>query len=36
MAFKNALEKAEIEVTQRYRFGHDVEAACGQLATKKD
>lgn len=36
MAFKFALEKAGIEVTQRYRFGHDVEAACGQLATKKD
>jgi len=32
--FKEVLEKAGIPVTQRYRFGKDIKAACGQLATK--
>ena len=32
--FKEILEKEGITVTQRYRFGLDIEAACGQLATK--
>ena len=32
--FKEILEKEGITVTQRYRFGRDIEAACGQLATK--
>jgi len=30
--FKAILEKAGIFTTQRYRFGTDIEAACGQLA----
>ena len=30
--FKEILEKRGISVTQRYRFGQDVGAACGQLA----
>jgi 23S rRNA (adenine2503-C2)-methyltransferase len=30
--FKAILEKAGIFATQRYRFGTDIEAACGQLA----
>lgn len=30
--FKAILEKAGIFATQRYRFGADIEAACGQLA----
>lgn len=30
--FKEILEKRGIAVTQRYRFGQDVRAACGQLA----
>ena len=30
--FKEVLEKAGIPVTQRYRFGREIEAACGQLA----
>jgi 23S rRNA (adenine2503-C2)-methyltransferase len=34
--FKSVLEKEGIDVTQRYRFGHDVDAACGQLVTKAD
>jgi 23S rRNA (adenine2503-C2)-methyltransferase len=34
--FKAILEKAGIFATQRYRFGTDIEAACGQLAGKKD
>jgi len=29
--FKEVLEKAGIPVTQRYRFGREIEAACGQL-----
>jgi len=32
--FKAILEKAGIFATQRYRFGADIEAACGQLAGK--
>lgn len=32
--FKEILEKRGISVTQRYRFGQDVGAACGQLAGK--
>jgi 23S rRNA (adenine2503-C2)-methyltransferase len=32
--FKTILEKAGIFTTQRYRFGNDIEAACGQLAGK--
>ncbi len=34
-AFKNILEKEGIEVVQRYRFGADIKAACGQLASNK-
>lgn len=30
--FKEILEKNGVVVTQRYRFGKDIEAACGQLA----
>ena len=30
--FKEILEKEGIPVTQRYRFGQDIKAACGQLA----
>lgn len=33
--FKNILESRGVEVTQRYSFGTDINAACGQLATKK-
>ena len=32
--FKAILEAAGIFATQRYRFGADIEAACGQLAGK--
>jgi len=32
--FKEILLKQGIEVTQRYRFGDNIEAACGQLAGK--
>lgn len=32
--FKLALNKQGIEVTERYRFGADIKAACGQLAGK--
>jgi adenine C2-methylase RlmN of 23S rRNA A2503 and tRNA A37 len=32
--FKAILEAAGIFTTQRYRFGTDIEAACGQLAGK--
>ncbi|MFA6307555.1 MAG: 23S rRNA (adenine(2503)-C(2))-methyltransferase RlmN [Patescibacteria group bacterium] len=32
--FKNILEQAGIAVTQRYSFGQDIDAACGQLANK--
>lgn len=34
--FKAILEKAGIFATQRYRFGTDIEAACGQLAGGKN
>jgi 23S rRNA (adenine2503-C2)-methyltransferase len=33
--FKLTLNKQGIEVTERYRFGQDIKAACGQLAGKK-
>jgi len=33
--FKVTLNKQGIEVTERYRFGQDIKAACGQLAGKK-
>lgn len=33
--FKSILEKNRIEVVERYRFGRDIKAACGQLASKK-
>ena len=32
--FKEILEKAGLSVTLRYRFGKDIDAACGQLAGK--
>ncbi|MFA6306476.1 MAG: 23S rRNA (adenine(2503)-C(2))-methyltransferase RlmN [Patescibacteria group bacterium] len=32
--FKLALNKQGVEVTERYRFGQDIKAACGQLAGK--
>jgi len=32
--FKEILENADIVVTQRYRFGREIKAACGQLAAK--
>ncbi len=32
--FKHILERKGIVVTQRYRFGREIDAACGQLATK--
>ena len=32
--FKSILENEGINVTQRFRFGRDIDAACGQLATK--
>ena len=32
--FREILEKAGITVTERFRFGRDIKAACGQLATK--
>lgn len=32
--FKNVLKDEDVEVSQRFRFGHDIEGACGQLATK--
>jgi 23S rRNA (adenine2503-C2)-methyltransferase len=34
--FKAVLEKAGIFATQRYRFGTDIEAACGQLVSGKN
>ena len=33
--FRNILLRAGIKVTQRHAFGTDIDAACGQLATKK-
>lgn len=32
--FKSILEKAGVYVTERYRFGREIKAACGQLAGK--
>ncbi|MFA6992494.1 MAG: 23S rRNA (adenine(2503)-C(2))-methyltransferase RlmN [Candidatus Gracilibacteria bacterium] len=32
--FRGVLEQEGIEVTQRYRLGHDIDGACGQLAAK--
>jgi 23S rRNA (adenine2503-C2)-methyltransferase len=32
--FKQALERDKIKVSERYRFGKDIKAACGQLAGK--
>lgn len=32
--FKELLSKRSVSVTQRYRFGDNIEAACGQLAGK--
>ncbi|MCR4284044.1 MAG: 23S rRNA (adenine(2503)-C(2))-methyltransferase RlmN [Parcubacteria group bacterium] len=32
--FKEILEKAGIPVSERYRFGGEIKAACGQLATE--
>lgn len=32
--FKNILARSGIVVTERYRFGREIEAACGQLATR--
>jgi len=32
--FKNILESAGVYVTERYRFGREIKAACGQLAGK--
>ena len=34
-AFRAILEKLKIRYTQRYRFGDDIQAACGQFATNK-
>ena len=33
-AFRTILEKLKIRYTQRYRFGDDINAACGQFATR--
>jgi 23S rRNA (adenine2503-C2)-methyltransferase len=33
-AFKNILAKERINFVQRYRFGDDIKAACGQFATQ--
>jgi 23S rRNA (adenine2503-C2)-methyltransferase len=33
--FRAILEKLKIRYTQRYRFGDDINAACGQFATNK-
>ncbi len=33
--FREILEKLKIRYTQRYRFGDDIQAACGQFATNK-
>jgi len=33
--FKEILEAEHIEVTERYRFGRGIKAACGQLAVKE-
>jgi 23S rRNA (adenine2503-C2)-methyltransferase len=34
-AFRAILEKLKIRYTQRYRFGDDINAACGQFTTSK-
>ena len=34
--FKEILERKGISVTQRYRFGSEIKAACGQLAGKSN
>jgi len=34
--FKKTLRDQKIDVTERYRFGQDIEAACGQLAAKTE
>jgi 23S rRNA (adenine2503-C2)-methyltransferase len=34
--FRKVLEKEGIETAQRYKFGRDIEAACGQLSSVKD
>lgn len=33
--FKNILDKHGVKYTQRYSFGQDIKAACGQLITEK-
>ncbi|MFA6375935.1 MAG: 23S rRNA (adenine(2503)-C(2))-methyltransferase RlmN [Candidatus Paceibacterota bacterium] len=33
-SFKKILEDGHVEVTERYRFGRGIKAACGQLSTK--
>jgi 23S rRNA (adenine2503-C2)-methyltransferase len=33
--FKNRLMRQGIKATERHTFGQDIDAACGQLATKK-
>ena len=33
--FREILEKEKVRYTQRYRFGDDIQAACGQFATNK-
>ena len=33
--FKEILEKRGVDITQRYRFGEDIKAACGQLASEE-
>lgn len=34
-SFKKVLKKEKINFVQRYRFGDDIQAACGQFATNK-
>jgi 23S rRNA (adenine2503-C2)-methyltransferase len=34
--FRKILEQEGVAVTQRYSFGQDIDAACGQLANKKN
>jgi len=33
--FRDVLERLKVRYTQRYRFGDDIQAACGQFATNK-
>lgn len=35
-AFKNILRKSGVKFSQRYRFGHDIKAACGQLVAGEE